>query len=1045
MDDEADLNKMLEVLKHSKEENEDDDEFQYGGFINYDDSDLEECFEDENADLIEPYESQDCLNSLDLSSLYKYNPISSLKPEEKGIIDSCSDPDLKKILLLNRQKNMHLIQLYKKIKDLLIECKQNIVEKNEIFKQCKDATRGTHFTAGAWRLGAPYFKDRQLYCCPSNKDTLRKRANNELTIYDVMPSPKWTRSECELLVDAVKLNYNINQQSEVNRKIIKVTSSGGSKEELEELNARLQELSENGNSEIPPLNSDENIDWEKVSEVFIGEKHSDFECRSVWHVHLHPSFNNGPWTDAENVKLRKLVEKYKCQRWDEIAKELGTNRSSFIVCSHYFSRLYSKFKKGDFTFEEDRKLLEVINKCRIGSYIPWVKVVKHFKFRTRSQLHHRYTYYLSQNDKKSGKFSEAEDILIMICVDKFGTNYKKCTDYISNRSPSQIKARYNSNVKNFVKKGTWSTDEDRMILDHVAEHGSSSWTELAKKIPRSRGQLRQRYSVIKTFLEQHPEAGVEDVKRRKHNWSAEHQDFMVLRQIADQFKDSSFIPTIKDLEKHLKSMRRNGYTKPLDSPPNSDFSDEFEQEEEEDIKDVDVMLTNFFSNSFKPGVDNKFFPTAVKNAVEDIEVLLDTLNVRLDIPEKLPQSSRLDCFDLEILTALRLRRSGSRGGHVTGLVPPNLFSTIGLRSLLIKNLHFRNSPKEIFVKLDPFTRSSVSRSKFKMVQNLAEMTPEQQALVKVDRSLFYQRFYSLFKWPSLLTLEGPSPELRDITENIEELTVPPLKRTYSRANRSETNDVKRPRLVELMPPPEAPQKTTPAKAKPSLKLKPVTDKSVIANLLQDSSKKLFYFDKVRSGKGTKTVIKELKLNIIVPKNQSRQPKNNIKTLPQTTSTSTITSSNSNTTEDIPFATKSSQRQDSTSTSTITSSEFCDDTKEENPVVTESSQRQSFENGSNSLPTAPVFTDDKQFETERGDENSIDMLSECGSNMSFPSSTDDVADLAKLESVLSGYSQSKSEDGDFDDLYDLDKLNIFLKREQDENEGSDSDSEMSFTL
>lgn len=78
---------------------------------------------------------------------------------------------------------------------------------------------------------------------------------------------------------------------------------------------------------------------------------------------------------------------------------------------------------------------------RVGEHIPWVTIVRHFKNRTRCQLHHRFTYYLSQVDKRKGKFSEAEDVMILITTDKYGTNYRKCSEYLPERSINQIKGR----------------------------------------------------------------------------------------------------------------------------------------------------------------------------------------------------------------------------------------------------------------------------------------------------------------------------------------------------------------------------------------------------------------------------------------------------------------------------------------------------------------------------------------------------------------------------------------------------------------------------
>lgn len=244
---------------------------------------------------------------------------------------------------------------------------------------------------------------------------------------------------------------------------------------------------------------------------------------------MHPQISKLPWTPEENAKLKNLVKKYKYQNWDRIAKELGTNRTGFTTCMNYYGNLHEKFKRGDFTYEEDCRLAQLVHKHRMGNYIPWVKIVQHFKNRTRAQLHHRYTYYLTQNDKRKGKFTDAEDILLMILVDKFGKNFKKCSEYLPTRSMVQIKSRYSSNLQQKLKKGSFSEEEDKIIMKYVEEHGQKSWAKLTKVLQRCRGQIRQRYNTIISYLAKNPNSSLEIVPRRKHNLKEEEESFNFLR------------------------------------------------------------------------------------------------------------------------------------------------------------------------------------------------------------------------------------------------------------------------------------------------------------------------------------------------------------------------------------------------------------------------------------------------------------------------------------------------------------------------------------
>lgn len=234
----------------------------------------------------------------------------------------------------------------------------------------------------------------------------------------------------------------------------------------------------------------------------------------MWHLYLHPSINKSPWTPEETENLKSIAKTNSYENWKDIALKLGTNRSELTVCKHYFSNHSQKYKKGEFTYWEDKKLLHTINLYKIGNIIEWSKVSKRFKNRSRSQLHHRYTYYLSQDMKKTGKFSKAEDIILMICVDKFGRNFKKCCDYIPDRSMVQLKARFVNNLHKTIRKANWTVQDDERIMSHVEAYGPTMWSKLAKSIFRSRGQLRQRYHRIKNYLDANPNMNISNVPRR---------------------------------------------------------------------------------------------------------------------------------------------------------------------------------------------------------------------------------------------------------------------------------------------------------------------------------------------------------------------------------------------------------------------------------------------------------------------------------------------------------------------------------------------------
>lgn len=233
----------------------------------------------------------------------------------------------------------------------------------------------------------------------------------------------------------------------------------------------------------------------------------------MWHLYLHPSINKSSWSKEEDDRLKTIALKYNLQNWNAIASELGTKRSELMVCKHYMRNLLDKYKMGDFTYEEDKKLLETVNKNKNGHMISWGTVAKQFPNRSKAQLYHHYSYYLSQDSKKKGVFTKAEDIILMIYVDRFGRKFSNIVKYLPHRSAVQCKGRYANSLERGVQKGKWTLDDDETILDHVQKHGTQSWKSLSLVLMRTRGQLRQRYHRLKQFLEQKPNARLLDMKR----------------------------------------------------------------------------------------------------------------------------------------------------------------------------------------------------------------------------------------------------------------------------------------------------------------------------------------------------------------------------------------------------------------------------------------------------------------------------------------------------------------------------------------------------
>lgn len=106
-----------------------------------------------------------------------------------------------------------------------------------------------------------------------------------------------------------------------------------------------------------------------------------------------PTLNRKNWTSDEEDRLLAAVSKHSAQNWAEIAKEVE-NRSSYQCFIHYQTAFGGKnvVKHTPWTADEDKMLLESVEKYRIGNVIPWTKISEKMSGRHKRQLYNRLAF-----------------------------------------------------------------------------------------------------------------------------------------------------------------------------------------------------------------------------------------------------------------------------------------------------------------------------------------------------------------------------------------------------------------------------------------------------------------------------------------------------------------------------------------------------------------------------------------------------------------------------------------------------------------------------
>ncbi|XP_051748610.1 snRNA-activating protein complex subunit 4 isoform X2 [Ctenopharyngodon idella] len=260
-------------------------------------------------------------------------------------------------------------------------------------------------------------------------------------------------------------------------------------EEKEQLKKQM-ELIEKDIAEISTLKDDQLVgnrhddhDWEKISNIdFEGLRQAE-DLKRFWQNYLHPSINKSVWKQDEIDKLKGIVEEYNCCHWDKIAEALGTNRTAFM-CFQTYQRYISKtFKRKEWTPEEDQVLRDLVEKMRIGNFIPYIQMSYFMPGRDGSQLAYRWTSVLDPSIKK-GPWSKEEDQLLRNAVAKYGTKeWGKIRMEVPGRTDGACRDRYLDCLQENVKKGPWSEEEVELLKKMVEKYGVGKWSKIASEIP----------------------------------------------------------------------------------------------------------------------------------------------------------------------------------------------------------------------------------------------------------------------------------------------------------------------------------------------------------------------------------------------------------------------------------------------------------------------------------------------------------------------------------------------------------------------------------
>ncbi|XP_063753065.1 snRNA-activating protein complex subunit 4 isoform X3 [Eleginops maclovinus] len=368
------------------------------------------------------------------------------------------------------------------------------------------------------RFLKPYFKDKLTGLGPPANQEARDKASRMSGCLDdkQLKIRRWESWQKTLLIHSVSrdslrklIQPKLSKVDYLSQKLSSAAETDRQplREQIDSLEREIDLLRGKKEEELIGDRYDEH-DWQKISNIdFEGTRDSE-DIRCFWQNFLHPSVSKAPWSKDEVQQLREVSRRHEERHWESIAAELGvrrcptclslpvclsdclylsvfqTGRTAFL-CLQTFQRFVSvSFKRGGWTPTEDAQLRELVDKMRIGNFIPYTQMSYFMEGRDPTQLNYRWNQVLDPSLKK-GFWTKEEDKLLLDAVSRHGEkDWWKIRLEVPGRTDSSCRDRYHDCLKAEVKKGVFDQKEKGLLLMLVHKHGVGRWARIAAEIPQ---------------------------------------------------------------------------------------------------------------------------------------------------------------------------------------------------------------------------------------------------------------------------------------------------------------------------------------------------------------------------------------------------------------------------------------------------------------------------------------------------------------------------------------------------------------------------------
>eukprot|EP00066_Takifugu_rubripes_P028655 XP_011617921.1 PREDICTED: snRNA-activating protein complex subunit 4 isoform X2 [Takifugu rubripes] len=341
------------------------------------------------------------------------------------------------------------------------------------------------------RFLKPYFKDKLTGLGPPANQESKEKSSRMTGCLDNKKVKRWESWQKTLLIHSVSrdgLRRQIQPKlSKVDYLSQKLLSACGSekqqlREQIDGLEREIELLREKKEGELIG-DRYEDLDWQKISNIdFEGTRDAE-DLRCFWQNFLHPSINKSGWSQEEVDTLKQLSRKYEERHWETIAAELGTGRTGFMCLQTYQRFASDSLKRCSWTTAEDTLLKELVEKMRIGNFIPYTQMSYFMEGRDPAQLIYRWNNVLDPRLRK-GPWTPEEDQLLLRAVSRYGEkDWWKIRMEVPGRHDGACRDRYFESLKAETRKGAFDKQETESLRKLVEKHGVGRWAKIAAEIP----------------------------------------------------------------------------------------------------------------------------------------------------------------------------------------------------------------------------------------------------------------------------------------------------------------------------------------------------------------------------------------------------------------------------------------------------------------------------------------------------------------------------------------------------------------------------------